>query len=158
MAMTWERRSSGALAILLASVYGACGFSTAPGAPYDFNQLEPVIKPILGLSSLELLERREFGTDCHGQGCERPHLTYTFSAKPPVDCEFVKGLPNGLPDVTKEFLPNAPNWCAFGGEVQGHGVTVAGYITQGGDLLHLGDGTAQVVQIAIFANRLNRRG
>lgn len=145
-----------AIALLLAATAGACGFSTERGAPYDFTQLEPVIKPVLGLPSLELLERQEFGTDCHGQGCERPHLTYTFSVSQPVGCDFVERLSGEFPGVTRAFVPSSPEWCAWGGEVQGRGVTVAGYISRGGDLLRTGSGTAQVIQVAVFADGVNR--
>jgi len=115
------------------------------GLAVRLSQLEPVAEPILRPPYLELLTRREFGTNCHGQGCERPRLSYTFGPKVRFSCELVQEVISAFLDVSDPFVPTVGR-CGFIGEVQGHGVSVGAEPNQGGD----------VIQIDIFANQLAR--
>lgn len=148
-------RTVSVLSCILALGLAACGFGTARGAPYDFAQLDSVIRPILGSPSLTLVERLEFGTDCHGQGCERPLLVYTFRSGPPATCQFVRSLTSMFDGVSKPFEPAAPQKCSYAGEVHGHAVVVVGTLTRADDiLLDSGDGVAAEIRISIAAARL----
>jgi len=151
------RRMPSALAVLsclLVISLGSCGFGTSRGSPYDFSRLEPVVKPILGLSFLEIVNRRERGTNCHGQGCERPLLTYTFHLVAPAGCKVVQQVVSTFREVSKPFSATAPGRCAYAGEVLGHAVTVGGHIIPGGNTLRTEGDTAEEIQVAVFADRL----
>jgi hypothetical protein len=136
---------------LVAISITACGFGTSPGPPYDFSTLETTIGPIRDHPSLKLLDRRQYGSNCRGQGCERPRVVYVFEVNPPQSCDFIQRLPSSFTDITGAFTRSSPEWCAYVGEVQGHAVVVEGHL-MGGELLHAWPGQAEEVQVTVFAD------
>lgn len=113
----------------------ACGLGTGPGAPYDFATLDALLAPALSNADLVRVERVEAGSDCEGQGCERPQLSYRFKPKAPAyGCELVSALTKMFTGVTKPFAPTASNdRCSFSGELDHHGVNVLGLTNERGD-------------------------
>lgn len=149
--------------LCLGTTVVACGFGTAPGPPYDFARLERVVEPVLSLPYLAVVERRESGTDCRGMSCARPRLTYTLRSDPPATFELVQRMLSAFRDVAKPFsravLPNErdptrPHCGTYNGEVMRHAVQVAGEVTSGDDAFGPGVGTANVIRVVVWADRL----
>lgn len=132
---------------------GYLGFGTSPGPPYDFSKLEPVVEPIRTLPDFEVVDRQQRGTNCHGQGCARPLLSYYLRPKTPTGCSSIQAVVSSFQRVSTSFTPTTPGHCAYAGEVQGHAVTVAGRL-EGGDVLRQDGGTAAVIEVGVFADRL----
>lgn len=132
----------------------ACGFGTSPGSPYDFSELEPLVAPISSLPTVEVIDRQERGSNCHGQGCARPLLTYYFRPEAPAGCELVPDAVATFQGVSQPFRPAAPEQCAYVGEVAGHAVTVGGR-TASGDVLAPSENLGlERIEVGIFADRL----
>lgn len=145
---------SGFLVSVLAM--SVCGLGTDRGRAYDFSTLERVLAPALNDVNILRVQREEAGTDCKGQGCERPRLTYTFKPKvPSTGCGFVHEVIEEFTDVTRAFMPAAPNGsCAFWGEVGGHGVAASGLMTERGDVLRAESDPVLAVRISAFQDPL----
>lgn len=161
---TWHRSLRRVLLLAaVATTLAACGFGTAPGPPYDFARLERVVEPILRLPYFSVVDRKESGTDCGGMSCARPRLNYTLRSESPATYEQVQELLSAFDDVTKPFTRvevvqdrdlAAPRHWALDGEVMRHAVQVSGEVTGGGDLFAPGVGTADVIRVVVWANRL----
>lgn len=140
------------LACLLVIGYGGCSLGSGPGRPYDFTQLEPIIEPLLSSPELDLLDRREVGSDCDGFGCQRPLLSYRFRSSVAVTCDLIQRVLATFHDITVPFSPTGLKPCAYIGEVQGHVVTVGIVEVRIGTLIPRShDHDLEAVQIAIGA-------
>ena len=161
---TWRRPLRRVLLVAaVATTLVGCGFGTAPGPPYDFAGLERVVAPILSLPHLRVVDRHESGTDCGGMSCARPRLNYTLRPESPATYEQVQEMLSAFTGVSKPFTrvevvqdrdPAAPRKWAFNGEVMRHGVQVAGDVTSGGDLFAPGAGSADLIRVVVWADRL----
>lgn len=149
--------------VAAAATLVGCGFGTAPGPPYDFNRLERVVEPILRINQLTVVNRQQTGTDCHGMSCARPRLNYDLRSAPPATFETVQELLAAFDGITKPFSqvevvqdrdPANPRRWAFTGEVMRHGVQVWGEVTGGGEVFGPGAGTADVIHLVVWADRL----